>query len=235
MTELEEDYKREDTIKDYRLTLRVRNNRLLKAIEAIGGTPGSKWCAASGLSYSCVNNLINMTSSPLTEKGELRRDAAKLCEVLNKLPEDLWSNEQLYPLEKNFSEMEMDYAQVVALLPQEQQSYLPDFSEFEQTQTKALISKAVSTLRPREQAILRMRFEDDLTLEECARQLHVTRERVHQIETKTLRKMRDPKRVGMLVDLMDFNKADRAAYKRATAKYFAEIKEKADDQVRTPD
>jgi RNA polymerase sigma factor (sigma-70 family) len=40
------------------------------------------------------------------------------------------------------------------LLPQEQQSYLPDFSEFEQAQTKALVSKAVSTLTPREQEVL---------------------------------------------------------------------------------
>jgi RNA polymerase sigma factor (sigma-70 family) len=210
-------------MKDYRLTIKVRNNRLLKAIEAVGGTPGGKWCAANGLGYSRVNDMVNMTSSPLTAEGELHRDAARLCEVLGKLPEDLWSNEQLYPLEKNFSEMEMDHAQVVALLPQEQQSYLPDFSEFEQAQTKALVSKAVSTLTQREQKVLRMRFGDDLTLDECANRLDVTRERVRQIEAKALRKMRHPTRVGMLVDLMDFSEADRADYKQATAKWLKEV------------
>lgn len=207
-------------MKDYRLTIKVRNNRLLKAIEAVGGTPGGKWCAANGLGYTRVNDLINMTSSPLTAEGELHQDAAKLCEVLGKLPEDLWSNEQLYPLEKNFSDMEMDHAQVVALLPQEQQSYLPDFSEFEQAQTKALVSKAISTLTPREQEVLRMRFEDDLTLEECATRIDVTRERARQIEAKALRKMRHPTRVGMFVDAVDgISEKDRSSAKQATAKW----------------
>jgi RNA polymerase sigma factor (sigma-70 family) len=210
-------------MKDYRLTIKVRNNRLLKAIEAAGGTPGGKWCAANGLGYSRVNDLVNMTSSPLTAEGELHRDAARLCEVLDKLPEDLWSNEQLCPLEKNFSEMEMDYAQVVALLPQEQQSYLPDFSEFERAQTKALVSKVVSTLTPREQEVIRMRFEDELTFGECAIRLDVTRERVRQIEAKALSKMRHPARVGMLVDVMDFSEEDRADYKQATAKWLEEV------------
>lgn len=211
-------------MKDYRLTIKVRNNRLLKAIEAVGGTPGGKWCAANGLGYKRVNDLINMTSSPLTAEGELHQDAAKLCEVLGKLPEDLWSNEQLYPLEKNFSDMEMDHAQVVALLPQEQQSYLPDFSEFEQAQTKALVSKAISTLTPREQEVLRMRFEDDLTLEECATRLDVTRDRVRQIEAKALRKMRHPTRVGMFVDAVDgISEKDRSSAKQATAKWLKEV------------
>ena len=211
-------------MKDYRLTIKVRNNRLLKAIEAVGGTPGGKWCAANGLSYARVNDLVNMTSSPLTAEGELHRDAARLCEVLGKLPEDLWSNEQLSPLEKNFSEMEMDHAQVVALLPQEQQSYLPDFSEFEQAQTKALVSDAVSTLTPREQEVIHMRFTDELTYEECGKRFGVTTERARQIEAKALRKMRHPTRVGMFIDAVDWaSKEDRTKAKAATAKYMEEV------------
>jgi RNA polymerase sigma factor (sigma-70 family) len=211
-------------MKDYRLTIKVRNNRLLKAIEAVGGTPGGKWCAANGLGYVRVNDLVNMTSSPLTAEGELYRDAARLCEVLGKLPEDLWSNEQLYPLERNFSEMEMDHAQVVALLPQEQQSYLPDFSEFEQAQTKALVSEAVSTLTPREQEVIHMRFTDELTYDECGKRIGVTRERVRQIEATALRKMRHPKWAGMFIDAVDWaSKEDRAKAKAATAKYMEEV------------
>ena len=211
-------------MKDYRLTIKVRNNRLLKAIEAVGGTPGGKWCAANGLGYSRVNDLVNMTSSPLTAEGELHRDAAKLCEVLGKLPEDLWSNEQLYPLEKNFSEMEMDHAQVVALLPQEQQSYLPDFSEFEQAQTKALVSKAVSTLTQREQEVIQMRFTDELTYEECGKRFGVTPGRARQIEAKALRKMRHPTRVGMFADAVDcVSEKTRSDAKKATAKWLEEV------------
>lgn len=210
-------------MKDYRLTIKVRNNRLLKAIEAVGGTPGQKWCEANGLDYARVNNLINMTRSPLTKDGDLFPDAAKLCEILGKLPEDLWSNEQLYPLERNFSEIEMTHEQVVALLPQEQQQYLPDFSELENEQTKALLSKALSTLTERECEVIKMRFDEDLTYDECAKRLNVSRERVRQIEVKALRKLRKPDRVGIFVDavdFIDFSATDRAKYKEATAEHF---------------
>jgi RNA polymerase sigma factor (sigma-70 family) len=209
-------------MKDYRLTIKVRNNRLLKAIEGAGGTPGKKWCDANGLSYVKVNSLINMTSSPLTANGDLFPDAAKLCDVLGKLPEDLWSNEQLYPLERNFSEMDMSHEQVVALLPQEQQQYLPDFSELENAQTKSLVSAALSTLTDREREVIRMRFEEDLTYEECAKQFDLTRGRICQIEAKAMRKLRHPARVGMFVDAIDFvnfDKAERAKYKNATKEY----------------
>lgn len=213
-------------MKDYRLTIKVRNNRLLKAIEEAGGTPGQKWCDANGLGYTRVNSLINMTSSPLTAEGTLFPDAARLCDVLGKLPEDLWSNEQLYPLERNFSEIEMSHEQVVALLPQEQQQYLPDFSELENAQTKKLVSTALSTLTDREREVIRMRFEEDLTYDECAKRFDVTRERIRQIEDKAMRKLRHPTRIGMFVDaidFVDFDKADRDKYKKATAEYLEKV------------
>lgn len=209
---------------DYRITVKVRNNRLLKAIEDAGGTPGKKWCDANGLGYVRVNDLINMTSSPLSSDGSLFHDAARLCEVLGKLPEDLWSNEQLYPLEKNFSEMEMDYSQVIALLPPEKQSYLQDFSKPEQEQTKALVLSALSTLSAREREVLTMRWLDnELTFSECAKRLGITSERVRQIEAKAFRKMRHPTRAAILVDALDVDDATRARYKEAAAKWRGKI------------
>ena len=196
-------------MKDYRLSIKVRNNRLLKAIESVGGSPGGKWCAENGLRYGAVNDLINMTSSPIDAKGNLISSAARLCDVLNALPEDLWSNEQLYPLERNFSEMEMTHAEVVALLPPEQQSYLPDFSSLEQEEIKALVSRVVATLAPNEQEVIKLRFDDDLTFEECAKKLDVTPERVRQVEAKALRKLRHPRRCEMLLDAMDLTANER--------------------------
>lgn len=185
-------------MKDYRVTIKVRNNRILKAIEDSGGLPGAKWCEANGLQYTKVNDFINMTSSPLLKNGALQADAEKLCEVLNKLPEDLWSNEQLYPLEKNFSEIALDYAQVIALLPVDEQSYLPDFSEIEQQSVKRLVDSALSTLSDYEQKVIRMRFYDEMTLDECGKQFGVTRERIREIESRALRKLRNPYKHGNL-------------------------------------
>lgn len=60
----------------------------------------------------------------------------------------------------------------------------------------------LSSLTPREERVLRMRFGIDMntdhTLEEVGRQFDVTRERIRQIEAKALRKLRHPNRSELL-------------------------------------
>ena len=176
---------------DYRVTVKVRNNRILKAIESAGGAPGQKWCDGNGLNYQQVNDLINMKISPLTSAGDMREVSSRLCDVVNCLPEDLWSNEQLYPLERNLSEIEMSLEGVLDLLSESHESsYLHDFSSVEKEQQSALIDKAMAMLTSREESVLRMRFYEDMTLEQVGKVLGVTRERIRGIEAKALRKMR---------------------------------------------
>ena len=179
-------------MKDYRISVKVRNNRILKAIEDVGGTPGGKWCESNNLNYCLVNDLINMTISPLTSEGEMRKVAVNLCEVLGKLPEDLWSNEQLYPLERNFSEMEMDYEQVISMLPKEEQFYIQDFSGVEEQETAELVFEAISTLTKREQQVINGRFYENKTLVEIANEQGVSHHMIRQIEQRALRKLRRP-------------------------------------------
>lgn len=214
---------------DYRVTLKVRNNRLLKAIEAAGGSPGAKWCEENGLLYNAVNDLINMTASPINANGSLRKPAAVLCDVLEKLPEELWSNEQLYPLEKNFSEVEMSYSQLCALLPGADTEYLEDSSEFEEDQKKALINTALATLTAREQRVITMRFLEDATYQEIGKKVGVTKGRIRQIEDKALRKLRKPSRKGLLVELVDLSDEETQKYKDATLEEF----KKAGDEFRS--
>jgi RNA polymerase primary sigma factor len=60
----------------------------------------------------------------------------------------------------------------------------------------------LKTLSPREEQILRMRFgvddETEHTLEEVGRAFNVTRERIRQIESKALGRLRDASRTGQL-------------------------------------
>lgn len=62
--------------------------------------------------------------------------------------------------------------------------------------------EALATLTPREAEVLRMRFGIDMdteyTLEEVGKKFDVTRERIRQIETKALQKLRHPSRSGYL-------------------------------------
>ena len=75
-------------------------------------------------------------------------------------------------------------------------------SNLRQTTTKIL-----SSLTPREERVLRMRFgigmNSDHTLEEVGQQFSVTRERIRQIEAKALRKLKHPTRAKLLKSFLD--------------------------------
>lgn len=68
------------------------------------------------------------------------------------------------------------------------------------------IKKSLSTLTPREETVIRLRYGIDdhkpKTLEEVGAIFNVTRERIRQIEAKALRKLRHPSRAKTLKDFL---------------------------------
>jgi RNA polymerase primary sigma factor len=75
------------------------------------------------------------------------------------------------------------------------------------TNLREQTGNVLKTLSPREELVLRMRFGvgegSEHTLEEVGRSFNVTRERIRQIESKALRKLRQPGRVSKLKPFVD--------------------------------
>ncbi len=100
---------------------------------------------------------------------------------------------------------------------EEEDSHLGDFIEDHDAKAPAeeasftllreQLENVLSTLTDREQRVLRLRFGLDdgraRTLEEVGQQFGVTRERIRQIEAKTLRKLRHPSRSKKLKDYLE--------------------------------
>ncbi len=100
---------------------------------------------------------------------------------------------------------------------EEEDSHLGDFIEDERASEPAEVAsfsllkeqlvEVLSTLSPREEKVLRLRFgiEDGRarTLEEVGKEFNVTRERIRQIEAKALRKLRHPSRSKKLKDFLN--------------------------------
>ena len=99
----------------------------------------------------------------------------------------------------------------------EEDSHLGDFIEDKntiqpleaaiQTNLRQSCTAVLSTLSPREERVLRMRFgigmNSDHTLEEVGLQFAVTRERIRQIEAKALRKLKHPTRSRKLRSFLE--------------------------------
>ena len=72
---------------------------------------------------------------------------------------------------------------------------------------RSVVSEVLDGLTAREAKVLRMRFgidmSNDHTLEEVGRQFDVTRERIRQIETKAIRKLKHPSRSDKLRTYLD--------------------------------
>ncbi len=99
----------------------------------------------------------------------------------------------------------------------EEDSHLGDFIEDKnaiipidaaiQSNLREATTRVLSSLTPREERVLRMRFgigmNTDHTLEEVGQQFNVTRERIRQIEAKALRKLKHPSRSRKLRSFLD--------------------------------
>ena len=76
-----------------------------------------------------------------------------------------------------------------------------------QANLRETTTRVLASLTPREERVLRMRFgigmNTDHTLEEVGKQFSVTRERIRQIESKALRKLKHPSRSRTLRSFLD--------------------------------
>jgi RNA polymerase primary sigma factor len=76
----------------------------------------------------------------------------------------------------------------------EQQVFAQPFKKIEQSDLKAWISKAIKILDPRELMVICCHFgintDNEMTLQEIGAELHLTRERVRQIQVRALKKMK---------------------------------------------
>ena len=176
---------------DYRIEFKVKNNRILAMIESAGFTTIAEFCRAHGLQQSAVGEMVNMKRSPLNKHDMWSQPAIDLADALNCEVLDLFSEEQQRAeLESNKRFVTASREQAEALthdggmLKQLALEQLPD-----------VIDKVMQTTTDRRAEVIKMRFglapyDRVRTLEEVAKTMGLSRERIRQMEAKALRDMR---------------------------------------------
>ena len=153
-----------------------------------------------------INKVIRVSRQLLQELGHdpsPNEIAAEMGMPVEKVREILKIAQEPVSLETPIGEEEDSH--LGDFIPDEGASEPSEAASF--TLLKEQLMDVLSTLTPREEKVLKLRFgiEDGRTrtLEEVGKEFNVTRERIRQIEAKALRKLRHPSRSKKLKDFLN--------------------------------
>ena len=153
-----------------------------------------------------INKVIRVSRQLLQELGHdpsPEEISAEMNMPVDKVREILKIAQEPVSLETPIGEEEDSH--LGDFIPDEGASEPSEAASF--TLLKEQLVDVLSTLTPREEKVLKLRFgiEDGRTrtLEEVGKEFNVTRERIRQIEAKALRKLRHPSRSKKLKDFLN--------------------------------
>lgn len=153
-----------------------------------------------------INKVIRVSRQLLQELGHdptPEEISAEMNLPVDKVREILKIAQEPVSLETPIGEEEDSH--LGDFIPDEDASEPSEAASF--TLLKEQLVDVLSTLTPREEKVLKLRFGIDdgrtRTLEEVGKEFNVTRERIRQIEAKALRKLRHPSRSKKLKDFLN--------------------------------
>lgn len=200
-------------MKPFRLDIRVKNNRLVRLREDTGLTIMA-FARACGVNASLLCGYENLKESPLStgkRAGGWTGTALKIAAFHGVSPEFIWPDE-LAMVRRNRMHLEVSATDVAELRSPDPHRIL------EALEVRKALSEGSKALSPFEVDVLIRRTDKDLTLDQVAKTFDLSRERIRQIESRALRKLREHTAVREAVGLSPHDLAQTEAIEAAIAK-----------------
>lgn len=181
------------SIDEYRLTLTVKNNLILKNIEKLGFDNVNQFCLNYRLSPQSVGSLINMKETPLMSNLKWKPIVNKICEIFSCAPEDIFTDTQInQKLETNKKYIEMKEAEIISFMENQYQIEHKSTAEsfFIENKRSDTLNKLMGVLTQRERRVIDLRM-DEVTFSDIAKEMGVTGERIRKIEAKAMIKLKN--------------------------------------------
>ena len=185
--------------KDYRIEIKVKNNRLLTKIEGAGYSSVAKFADTIGMNRTVIYRIVSMKSAALDEEGYYRPEALRIAKFLNCTPQDIYPPAQMRgAMKENKAQITANANEVDSLTSSLRTLAFSPERKMILDEAKQALKAVMMTLTPKEQRILDLRYGltygEEKTLDEVGAMFGVSRERIRQFESKALRKMRHPHR-----------------------------------------
>jgi len=180
-------------MKDYRIKITIRNDRLLNAIEDKGIPSVKQFCTLYQLNYNSIVKIISGKIKPLNNLGKPIRLVEQIIDILDISLEDAFTERQLKGFAKTNYEIsvaEKELKQLVNPVKNQEQKII------EQDVKLKILEAFSKRLSPREEKLIRLKYgfgdEKEHTLYELSSKFKISVERVRQILAKAQRKMKHP-------------------------------------------
>ena len=176
----------------------MRNELILKAIAKSGYSSVRSFCIAESLNPNPLWALIKYQEFPIVKSGEFSKTAKDLMEIFGAAPCEFWTEEELFAVYKEYTDSSRVGTPWVdrvtnAVYFEYSQRYDVDFDDtVSKIELKEAVSKALTTLGEKETEVIKLRYLEDMSVEEVAQTLNLTTSRIIQIEKHALHKLKHP-------------------------------------------
>ena len=200
---------------DYRIRVSIRNNRLLKAMEAKGFKSAAQFERSYKFNHYFVTSLINGSTPPLDKNGEIKHFVKEILDILEISITDAFTEKQLQGFKKNTFTIEAKESQLMQLTSARK----PLEMNLIESDVNKLIQNLLSTLPKNYEQVIRMYMFENKKKCEIALELNLSSSRIDQMVEKGIKKLKTTSNFTKLIESGAIDLFENTKFKKPEKPY----------------